>query len=192
MANIAGVVITKVLQRVRDPQGSAHTRTFVLKILSHAQRVVNAIFGEVKITDTFNTEADRIAYPVRPTLDKTLRVVSVTQDGSELATETLEGLRGFDPSWPRTRADKMLAFAPVGRDLLFLYPALPRTSSVQITSIKDTGIIVGEASELEIPDNRAKIALDFTEVVLLLRQRDLDEAEALLKELTERIQKRQV
>ncbi len=192
MATIAGVLITKVLQRVRDPQGSAHTRTFVLKILSHAQRIVNAIFGEVKITDTFNTEADRIAYPVQPNLSDTLRVVSITQDGSELAPETLEGLRGFDPSWPRTRADKMLAFAPVGRDLLFLYPALPRTSSVQITSIKDTGIIVGESSTLEIPDNHAKIALDFTEIVLLLRQRDLDEAEALLKELTERIQKRQV
>lgn len=192
MATIAGVLITTALQRVRDPQGSAHPRTFVLKILSHAQRVVNAIFGEVKVTTTFTTEADRIAYPVQPNLSDTLRVVSITQDGSELATETLDGLRGFDPSWPRIRADKMLAFAPVGRDLLFLYPALPRASSVQITSIKDTGTIVGEASTLEIPDNHAKIALDFTEVVLLLRQRDFDEAEALLKELTERIQKRQV
>lgn len=189
MAEISGVLITNVLQRVRDPQGSAHTRTFVLKILSHAQRIVNAIFGEVKVTAALTTEADRIAYPVQSNLPDNLRIVSITHDGSELATDTLAGLQGFDPSWPRTRGPRILAFAPVGRDLLFLYPALERASSVQVTSIKDTGIIVGESSTLEIPDERAKLALDLTEMLLLVRQRDFDEADVLLKEITERTQK---
>lgn len=189
MTTIAGVVITKALQRVRDPQGSAHTRVFVRTILSHAQRIINAIFRDVRVTSTFTTEASRLAYPVQSNLTDNLRIVSITHEGSELAVETLAGLQGSDPSWPRTRGAKIQAFASVGRDLLLLYPALDRNSTVEITSIKDTGLIIGEDSALDLPDERVKTALDFTEILLLIRQRDFDEAEALLKAVVEDIQK---
>ena len=189
MATIAGVIITKVLQRVRDPQGSAHTRPFVLEILSHTQRIINAIFGPVRVTNTFTTEADRLAYPIQSNLPDNLKIVSITHEGSELIGETLSGLQGNDPSWPRTRGVKIQAFAPIGRDLIILYPALERNSTVEITSIKDTGLITGETATMDLPDERVKTAIDFTEVLLLIRQRDFDEAETLLKSVIEGIQK---
>jgi hypothetical protein len=191
MTTVAGVIITKALQRVRDEQGSAHSRDFVRKILSHAQRITNAIFGEVKVTTTFTTEPNRLAYPIQPNLPDSLRIARVTHNKDELLPETLQGLRGFDSSWPRTRGDKYLSYAPVGRDLFLLYPALKVTGSVEVTSIKDTGLIVGESSNMDLPDSDVKVALDITEIILLLRQRDLDEAENLIKTVTERLSKRQ-
>ncbi len=180
MANPIGPIITTVLQRVRDPQGTASSRDFVRKILSHAQRILNSELADAVETIDLITQPGLMFYDLSGFIPNSMNVVEVEYEFQTLPRTDLNQLRGTDPNWSRTRGSQYNAYAQVGKNLLILYPALSVQSTVTVRFVKDTGILQNESEEISLLNDHLPLLDAVAEAVLLLKQRDLPEAKKRL------------
>ncbi len=183
MATTAGVVVTEVLRRVRDEQGAGHTREFTLRIISHAQRLINRLVGAVTVDTTLTLQPTQLIYDLSGTFTDALRVISVRWQEHDLDQVNLQFLRNVDVSWPRNVSGEPAVFSQIGLDLLLIYPVPTESASVGITYVKDTGLIPGEDIDMEVPDHAMPLIIDLAASILLLRQRDFRPIETLFKRI---------
>lgn len=174
---------------MRDPQGSGHSDTFVRLILSHGQRAINARVAAITEESTLTLEPRRLMYDVNSLLGDSMRVVNARYRGADLMRASPRSLMGFDPEWARKIEDGPHTFALYGRNLLVLYPGTEDvTDTVTIVSTKDTGLIVSDTENISLPDHLVPLLTDFTEAILLLRQRDFGKFAGKLQALTEKLE----
>jgi hypothetical protein len=171
MAQAAGVLTDTLLRRVRDTQGLAHSRAFTRSILTHAQRLVNAQQRLVLTEETLATVPRRLLYPIAALLPLSLRVEYVREDGRDIPPTTLTTLATTRPGWSRQVGDFFQAWAPVGRDLLVVWPSKTIASSVTVVSTKLTTDLATEGTLTEVPDEALPAVLDVAELLLLLKSR---------------------
>jgi hypothetical protein len=168
-----GQVVDNVLQRVRDPNGTAHSRAFVLKLLTEVQRLINAdsraVLGEADITVDGET----------PFLDVTGLLGTAC-----IRIETLrDGLRDVTKatSWREiAQADRRFlkrtggiidVWAPIGPMRCLLYPAPDHDTVLTAIYTKLTTPFVDETVGVELPDPLVPALVNLTEQILLCRQR---------------------
>ena len=187
MATTVGPIITKVLQRVRDPQGSAHSRNFVRTILGHAQRVVNSLLGLVLENTNLSVQPGLLVYPASSSVPNAVNIIDVVHQGRSLHRSDLDKLRGINSNWPRARGAHFDIYAPIGKDLLILYPGIQAQDTVDVHYIKDTGVISKETDTVQIAKDFEPLMEQMAEALLLLKQRDLGEAENAIKQFEARV-----
>ena len=184
----ASLLTDTVLRRVRDPQGLAHTRDFTRTCLSHAQRIINIALGVVVTTETMTTTAQQQVYSVSGYLPNAGRVIAVLENGRDLVKLTNHvQLAHVNLHWFRELGTRFEAWCPVGRDLLVIYPGKAQDSTVQVKYARLTTPLLGEADELEMPNEYDDYIMTLAECFLLAKQRDLKAAMTALQRLTNEI-----
>ena len=132
----AGNLTDNLLRRLRNPDALGYTREFVRRMLSDAQRIVNAETRKTKVTATLTTEPFKQFYKIQELLPTTTRIEKVRADGRDLRQTTLRELCNISTKWHRQIGDSFKHFALIGRDLLVVYPAKAVESSVEVISTK--------------------------------------------------------
>ena len=176
MSTPAGNVINDVLRAVNDVEASGHSRSLVLDLVSHAQRLVNYIIGAVVTTGNITLEEDRMVYPVSALLSDYLRPITAHYKGEQIISVDFDELALLDSSWPRGKSGEVSFYSPVGLDLMIFYPAVKKSETVTLTYVKDTGDIPGEGTNMSLPDHLISPVTFLATSLLLLRQRDLQTA----------------
>jgi len=188
MATTVGPIISKILQRVRDPQASTHSRSFVLTILGHAQQLINSLTALVIDNTSFNTLPGLLLYQSASSIPESVAIVDVEHEGCSLHRGSLEKLKAINETWPRSRSFGLEIYAPIGKDLFVLYPGLKFADTVKVYYVKDVSLFEDEETDtVDIAKDFEPMMEGMAEVILLLKQRDLDEAEKMIEMLTKRI-----
>lgn len=189
MATTVGPIISKLLRRVRDPQATTHTRLFVLEILGHAQQIVNSLSALVLENATLNLDKGLLLYQTASTVPNSVAIIDVVHNGYSLYRSDLVKLKAINNNWPRSRASAIEMFAPIGRDLLILYPGINRSGdSVTIYYVKDVSNLANENATISIARDYESLMESFAEILLLIKQRDINEAEHAFKRMAKRVQ----
>lgn len=188
MSEAAGTLIDAVLQRVRDPQGSAHSRVLVRSLISQAQRFVNARIRSVLETATLTTDPRRLFYPIAVSFPGAIRIETVRSEGRDLTKCDWQTLQWVDPGWFRSIGNRFETWSVIGRDLLVVYPAKATTSSVDVVYTKLTTELSTESTATEISDDDLPGVLDLVEAILSLKQRTFEPATNSIARLAERLQ----
>src|SRR5262245_36284584 len=180
MAEECGPLIDVLLQRTRDPQGTANTRLFVRTILSMAQQLTNAGIKAIIDELPLVTEPMRQVYPIKDLLPVSANIVAVREEGRDLKEVDWRTLAQVDRQWPRRTGSRFETYSLVGRDLLIVHPALPETSHVDVHYAILTAELTSESTRTELHDDFVPVVLDLAETVLLMRGRQFDQANAAL------------
>lgn len=183
MATTANLVVDELLRRVRDTQGSAHSRAAVLRLVSDLQRLLNFKTQAVTDTATLSTTPRRLLYDLPSEAASAGPVLEVTSGSLPLAETSLEALAGISPGWFREIGSAFEAWAQPGRTLLVLYPALTAASSVTVRYVKLLNDLTSEGQTLELPDQRLHELHMLGEAVLSASMRKVEHAAALIERL---------
>ena len=187
MSTSAGTVVTDVLRQVRDLGANGHSRVFTLEVVSHAQRTINAVVKAVLRTQTLTLQPRQLFYSISLIFTDYIQAVGVKHNNQSLHRTSLKGLRNSNPDWPRKLSSVPSFFVPIGINQLIIFPVSEALDTVDVTYIKDTGIIAGENIAMALPDHAIQSVKDLAAVTLFLRQRDFGQAQVLVSNLKERL-----
>ena len=187
MSTIAGTVVTDVLRQVRDEGANGHSRVFTLEVVSHAQRTINAIVKAVLRTRTLTLQPRQLFYSISLLFTDYIQAVGVKHNNQSLHRTSLKGLRNSNPDWPRKLSSVPSFFVPIGINQLIIFPVSEASDTVDVTYIKDTGLIAGENIAMALPDHAIQSVKDLAAATLFLRQRDFVPAQTLVSNLKERL-----
>lgn len=183
MATTAGTLIDSIARRVRDPNNTAHSRTFVRDILDRSQVALNA-YKEYILTETIQIATPGQAlYSVETDLGSSITVTDVLIDGRELDEQTWTNLHRLNRNWLTAKSGKPFAWAPIGRSLIAIYPAPDHEAEITFIASKRTVPLTADEIPLELRKEDEDIVRDLTTAVLLLRQRDLDMIPAIIQRI---------
>lgn len=189
MSTTAGTVVTDVLRQVRDSGANGHSRVFTLEVVSHAQRMINAIVKAVLRTRTLTLQPRQLFYSISLLFTDYIQAVGVKHNNQSLHRTSLKGLRNSNPDWPRKLSSVPSFFVPVGINQLIIYPVSEALDTVDVTYVQDTGIIAGENITMALPDHAIQAVKDLAAATLFLRQRDFVQARTLTSNLKDRLGK---
>ena len=187
MPDVAKDLTDRLLRRVRDIHGLAHSRDFARGVLSGCQRVLNTLLGVVTVTPTLTTQPHQLFYSISGFFIDTeamTKVMAVREDTRDLCKlDNMRALNHLDLHWVRAIGPRFEAWTQVGRDLLVIYPSKTASSSVTIIGAKLTTALTGEDTAMELPNEYHDHVISLAEVMLLLKQRDLYQASRQLTRL---------
>lgn len=181
MASTAGTLIDSISRRVRDANNTAHSRAFVRDILDRIQVIVNAK-KEYVLTETVVTATPgKSLYSVETDLGSSIAVTEVTIDGRQIDRLDWQNLHRLSRTWRTDTSGTPLAWAPIGRSLVAIYPAPNHACQITFTASKITTELNADAIPLELRLEDEDIVRELTTVILLVRQRDLDTVPEIFK-----------
>ena len=184
MAEVAGTLVTSLLQRVRDPQGAAHSRDVARSILDYCQQIINAFTGQVYETVTISAGARQQIHNLRTLAPNYVHIQDAKQEGRSLSRTDTRALFYYSRDWARDVGPRREAFAELGLDIAIFYPATAEAVSLDVTSTKITAPLVDEDVATELPDEVMAAALSMAEAILQLRQRNLADAATAMQTMT--------
>lgn len=188
MAEVAGVLIDTVLQRVRDPLGAAHNRTdVVLMLLDRCQQIVNVFTKQVKETLTVTTTPTQQVYGMRALVPNAVKISDVRQGDRSLPKVAWETLFYTDRQWLRAIGPRLEVFAQLGIDICVLHPGSDVAQSLDVVYVKQTATLSDESIATEVSDSDLPTVLDLLEAVLSLRQREFQPFDDALKRVATRL-----
>jgi hypothetical protein len=189
-----GQASAAIARRVRDPQFQGTTQPQVISLISYSQQVINGILGDLVVSIPLLIQPRTLIYSMSGFLadinDNPLAInVEAVQDASGRDLEPMPDLtylENLDIQWPVAVADSPRGFCQVGGDLLIIYPAVktPQTLTVKASAFIAPVVNNGDSTSLPAEDDAA--INDLTEIVLLLKNRDL----MPLKGVVDRFRKR--
>jgi hypothetical protein len=171
----ASAAIDILLRRIRDPQAIGTSRADVLTILSHSQRLVNLdarlLMSEAPLTLTKR----QVVYELSSVFSNAGRIEEVIFEGRRLDRMSLPQLVSYDRGWFRRTGPYPVAWSPLGRTWIAVYPAtLDAPLSVTIKATLNIPDLASEASELSFADADEAATLDLAELLLLTRIRIIE------------------
>lgn len=181
-----GVLVDRVLQRVRDEHAAGNPRPFVREVLTGTQRLLNAKMGLVIGDIAFPTVAYQQVYPIVRIAEAAMRIVGVLQDGRDLSEVQWREFWWRRGPWLRDVGERLESFALIGRDMLVLYPAQRLNGEVTLRAAVRTTTLESDQTLIQIPEDFHPLLVDLTSAVLLLKMRTY----ATLDDLNKSIQAR--
>lgn len=91
----------------------------------------------------------------------------------------------YDPKWYSATGTRSEAFAPLGSNMMIVYPPPPGGVTYSCVYLKDTCATVTTASNFELPDTDICVAYAFSEVIYLTSLRYTAEAVNRLSQLVD-------
>jgi hypothetical protein len=173
---IANEAVTILLRRVRDPQGSQHSRTFVLRLLTDVQRILNALYADVVESAPIDVQPRVMHLPLSATLPSAIRLVGIRSGGRDLTQlDDWRQLALLSRQWFRTLSTQHQVWAPVGRDAFVVWPGVDEVRTLEGVYVKLTNELdLLPDSALEIDNGYWPVLFDLCEACLLIRGRQFD------------------
>lgn len=177
----AGPLVSELLTRLRDPQGTQHPRTLVRDLLDRCQVLLARKAGFLIRERDFPLQPQQLIYPIDPTA--TLRVVDFFRPEVSLDF-TIAYRRLSQVRWPMLqhegrgwwRAATSTGpdlWAPFGANYVLLYPGTTLEAvTLKIREQRRPAALDDDSVELEIPDDAIPELLLLVEALLQLRGRD--------------------
>jgi hypothetical protein len=182
---VAAEAVTTLLRRVRDPQGSQHSPTTVLRLLTEAQRTLNTLYSDVTESADLDVQPRVMHLPLSAAFPRAIRLLSVrTFGGSRDLTELPDWrqLATLDRRWFRRQGDRHLVWAPVGRDAFVIWPGVERIVTITAIYARMTDDLRLD-STIELDNGLHPLLFDLVEGMLLLRGRMFAPLTAVLERL---------
>ena len=167
-------------ERARDPNQTGTSQANVISLLSFAQQVVNGALAHVVNNAPLALVARQVIYPIFANLPAAVRILAVRDaSGRDLVPlGEFSALRQVDTGWPSAVSDSPRSFALCGRDLLIVYPGAVFPPTLTVVYSELTTTLTG-ASITEVTNDDDDALLDLTELLLLLKSRDLPDCKKI-------------
>lgn len=178
--------IDSIARRVRDASNTGHTRAFVRDIFTRCSSVINYqqeyVYDTVTLTNgTANTALYRLEADIG--IVSSIGDVEVGGDSLELV-DPWRDLWKLSSTWLTDRASVPLAYAPIGRDLVALWPAPMVDIAITFTGVRGNFQAAAETEDNGLRDEDNDLIRELTTAILLFRQRDLDSIQGVITRLT--------
>lgn len=195
MAMNVGQMSTQVATRVRDPQFLGTSQANTILLLSFAQQVVNGILGDVVSSQGLTLAPRTVIYSISGSLPSCVKVLSVRDASNRDIAPLYEGvvdLANIDLRWPVAVSDDgPYSYGAIGRDVLAFHPGVPTATPVTVYYSELTPTLATGQDTTVVPDEDDHAVLDLTELLLLLKNRDLQPVEDALKRFAGRMKELQ-
>jgi len=172
MPTTAGELADILLLRVRDPDGTAHERSMVLRLLAECQRLVNAetraLLAELPVTiDSTNTVVD-----VQRLMPWALRIETIRDGIRDLhRCSSWRQLAQADRLWLRRTGGRVQQWCHFTPARILLYPVPVDPTVLTFVYTLRTSDFTLDSDLVQLPVNLEPAILDLAEQVLLMRQR---------------------
>lgn len=201
MTTSGGTALAELQDRLRlGSAGIAIPSSDIYEVLQISQNTIN--YGLKRFTTTgsyaalttntvvtyYSTSIDvPAAFPNN--VHHILGIEDSTSFESLIRCPNWNALQQADSCWYNASATKSLVWAPIGTNMLAVYPASSHTYKVHYVAECDN--IVNSGSNFNIPDADMNLLYDVSEAVLLIRMRMFAEAKVKIEQLKEDISLRQ-
>ena len=175
MALNVGVVRVRVLQRSRDPLGTANSEAIMYDLFTRLQRAVNAKIEDVVGSASLPIIARQCVYQINANLPLAQKVLGVRDANRDLYPMEFDQLRGLDRYWFRRFKDQLRWFALCGYDILVIGPppdSLQEATAVTVVYNQVTSAITSDANTFQLQDENVQSVEELTEAILLCKARD--------------------
>lgn len=181
---VAHEAVTTLLRRVRDPQGSQHPPSVVLRFLTDVQRTINALYADVIETASIVVEPRVMHLPMTALFPSAIRLVTVRTDGGRDLSllPDWRQLALVDRRWFRKLGDRHLVWAPVGRDAFVVWPGVDDVRTLVGVYARLTAELADD-TDIELDNGYHPLLLDLVEGCLLLRGRVFEPLGAVAERL---------
>lgn len=143
-----------------------------IRFLSQAQRITNAALRRVLVYGEITTEPHRLVYDLVNLLPNYIYVYSVRDGARDLdCMFDWRELRSVSRSWFRLIGPQLAAWAPIGRELLVLFPSLEVETTVTVVAVKLLDELTSESQDIELDDQFIPSIVDLAEVLIHARER---------------------
>lgn len=183
MTTTVGTLIDSIGRRVRDANNTAHSRAFVRDIIDRSQVLINAKQEYVFTETIYTATKGKTLYSVEEDLGSSTKVVEVSIGDRELDKVGWRNLHRLSPTWLTDESDTPLAWAPIGRSLVAVYPAPDYDLPITFTASKRTTPLTDDTIQMELRDEDSDIVRELATAILLIRQRDLDMVPIIISRL---------
>lgn len=195
MARTAGDTVDFILNRLRQVDDTADSQDRAITLLSHCQKLINEHSQEYIGSSALSTTANTLIYSYRSSIATARDIISIREGNRELRkVESFNEFSAYDSDWFTQTGTRFEAWMQLGRDLLILYPSKTGASSVTVTYSKRTGTyddyIQDASTNMDISDENVELALNLTEILLLIRYKNFEEASLKIDKLKEEFEER--
>jgi hypothetical protein len=193
MAENAGQASIMIADRVRDPQFIGTTQQQVISLLSYSQQIVNGALSDIVATTSLPIQPRTLIYQLSGFIPAAIKVLAVTDaSGRDLdPLFDLATLQAIDMRWPTSLGSAPRFWVQVGADIIIIYPGteVPQAVTVTYGQFIPALATAADSTTVAIEDDPPINAL--TEVLLLLKGRDLNAVKGAMDRFTVSIQELQ-
>lgn len=191
MATNVGILSAEVADRVRDPSYMGTSQANVILLLSFAQQVINGIVEDVVVTSGLVLQPRTVIYALSGFLPNCVHLLAM-RDASGRDLDPLYGGAGeianIDLRWPVAVSDVPRSFAVIGRDLVAIHPGVNNQSNTLTAVYSQLTSALATTSDTTVLQNESDDALlDLTEILLLLKNRDLSPVKNAMARMATRL-----
>lgn len=189
MSENCGQASTTIANRVRDPFFHGTSQLNVIALLSYAQQVVNGIISDVVQSATLTLQPRTLIYGLSGFVPNAIKVLAITDaSGRDLEPlPSIQNLQWLDMKWPVAVADAPRGYCQVGADLLVLYPGVNIQQPLTVKYSQYLVPLATTADATVLPAEDDSAVNDLTEVLLLLKGRDLNALGTAVERFSKRI-----
>jgi len=170
----AGTLSSQVAIRVRDKFFTATSQPNTISLLSYAQQVINGVLGDVIQSAPLIHQPRTTIYQISSFLPSAIKIVGIRDAGGrDLEPIAFQDLSALDFKWITSIADFPRGFATAGRDILCIWPGVKTAQTLSVLYSQLTPALATTADSTIVPNEDDDAILDLTEVLLLVKNRDL-------------------
>jgi hypothetical protein len=178
----------QVAERVRDPNFNGTSQPQVINLLSYSQQVINGILGSVTGSFPLLVQPRTPIYQISAFLPACVKIQAIRDAGGrDLEPMPFEALSWLDMKWVTSIADGPRGYALAGRDVLVIYPGLKVAQTVTVVYSTLTPALATKADSTVVPAEDDHAVYDLTEVLLLLKNRDMAGCKTVMDRMAGRI-----
>jgi hypothetical protein len=185
----ASTLAAQASERARDPNQTGTSQTNVISLLSFAQQVVNGILGHVVDEGSLPLVSRQVIYPIFANLPAAVRILALRDaSGRDLVPlGEFSALQQVNTGWPSAVSDSPRSWTLCGRDLLIVYPGVAVSPPTLTPVYSELTTTLTAASTTEVTNDDDDALLDLTEVLLLLKSRDLPDCKKIIERFKARM-----
>jgi hypothetical protein len=172
MPTLAGDLADILLARVRDPDGTAHDRPMVLRLLAECQRLVNAETRAVLREAPVTVDASNTILDIQHLLPWAIRIETIRDGVRDL--HRCQSWREFpqaDRLWLKRTGGRIKQWCHFTPARILLYPAPVDPTTLELVYTLRTNDFTHDTDAVQLPPNLEPAILELAEQILLMRQR---------------------
>src|SRR5574343_932107 len=181
----AGDMLNILVERIRADGTVAHTQAVQLALLSKCQQLLNIHSQAYTATETISTVSRQVIYDLHTLVPYAQDILEIDFEGRRLASvpNVRQIVEFAGVHWFREMAAEPSCWCQVGRGQLIVWPGCDGVRSLTVRYVKISTTLSATTTDLSVPQYKVPSLLKYAELVLLLRQRSVEEAGLLLKEM---------
>lgn len=176
----AGDLADEVARRVRDPDNTATTRDLLLRILTQAQRLVNAQTRALLAEAEFTIDSDNSILDIATMLPLAVRVETLREGTRDITKcASWKEIAEVDRFWLKRTGGRIEMWCHFSPSKVIVYPRPVETTTVRAVCTRYTNALTLDTDEIELADNLHPAILNLAEQLLLMRMRLFPSLEAI-------------